>query len=240
MKRTITILIISFITTQVWAQIGGLSASKLSAYNTSPVQTRKAEIEPSFYTYLLKDSLNRPYFDRASLLRFTYGFNDNLEAGFITDLGINLLQLGSKYKFFDNDKLSMGLMGGINFDFSQKKMPLYSLAGGLICSYNFKPGFSLDANLTLDKNFFDNSIDGSFVADIGYYFGIFQPILELSYSNNYYLKLKKFKDLFSATLGFTFEPGENYLIVVGVPYFFNHRRNTEITGVSVAITITLN
>ncbi len=240
MKKTLLLAIFSVFMAQVFGQIGGLSASKLSAFNVDAVPTHKAEIEPSFDSYWLKDTLGKPYYKHGSSLRFTYGFNTKMEAGFITNLNFSAVQIGSKFKIFENKSLAIGLMGGMNFDFTLHSQPVSTVAGGIIGSFTFKPGFSLDANLIFDKNFPGNCLNASFVADIGYYFGIFQPIFEIAYSDTYILGKKIFEKQLSTSLGFTFEPGKNFLVVVGVPYYFTHNNETPIAGFNIAITISLN
>ncbi len=93
MKRTFILVIAILSLFSLKAQIGGLSASKLSAYNAGTVEKFKSEIEPNLGIFGTNDSLNIWTISKFTGLRFTYGAATKLETGFITDCNLDYIQM---------------------------------------------------------------------------------------------------------------------------------------------------
>ncbi len=166
----------------LFGQISGISASKLSNFCTDPVPHYMLEFEPSLNVCFSKGFYNsQPEFnyylpDGDSLsvssdlfFRFTYGAADNLEIGFTVPASMGNVGIGAKYKVpfsFDNNT-SFGVLAGLNFPLGTRgyrlsgnnsggKLFSYGIAGGVIISYFFTKDFSVDINGIAQKNFPSN------------------------------------------------------------------------------------
>ncbi len=215
------------------AQIGGLSASKLSAYNTETVNKSTAELEPNLDVFINYDSLHRESVTKFSALRFTYGQTNQLETGIYADLILNYVQMGVKYRFFEQTHNSLAFMGGLNLS-TINKLKIDQLGLGLIYTHEFTENLSLDANLTYAATPNLKNYSLNFLTDIGCYFGYFQPIVELGYQFSPY----QGNSLLSA-LGFTLESAKTFIIVLYLPYKYNFLNKSTQIGANLAITITL-
>ncbi len=182
------------------AQIGGLSASKLSAINSETVPRFTIEFEPSFVIgyakrYWDRYGKNKSLFkDTDSLqvisemdFRFTYGVTSRWEMGFTLPTGMKFLSLGSKYRFLKKDKYALAVLNGFNlplgnhvyhitYRHNTKSEYDVNILLGLAATYTFNQKFSVDLNPVLqshlDRGFSHlvQHVDVFFNTDFGYYF----------------------------------------------------------------------
>ncbi len=178
MKKLILVLMV-LSAVNIFGQVSGISASKLSNYCTDPVPQNTFEFEPSIYInfsegYYIsssrfnsflpgKDSLNTA---SDLFFRFTYGAAKNLEIGFTVPSSMSNIGFGAKYKIpysFDKNT-SFGALAGLNLPLGNRGYRLsgksdvselftYGVAGGLIISHFFTDDFSVDINAVAQKNF---------------------------------------------------------------------------------------
>jgi hypothetical protein len=247
------------------AQVTGVAASKLGAYNAESIGARNFEFEPAFFLgYVARtwntDRIVQPVYentDTADLtldagFRFTYGIGSRLEAGCYLPMDLSSLSLASKFLFLASDKYDLSGILGINIlglgEARPRQMRSYEqstlLAGGIAFSWQGNDKFSLDANAqvqkTLAPTFGDHRYDLFLTADAGYYIkpGI-QFIAELNYSASNFYETSLSNDCLILNTGLTIETAENFIIVLNTPLPLLGK-NTDIQyGLGFALTVML-
>ena len=248
-----------------FAQVGGISGSKLGAVCVDVVDHKKIEFEPAFYharakKYWNQDgSLENLYQTSDSVravtgmnFRFTYGLWDRLEIGASISTDLAVSSWGARFVIFENKKIGVAAIAGANIPFGNGDIDsktrfselMTSAGGGGVFSANFTENFSLDFNA--QYMFFlketHNHSRGSwfFNADAGYYF--FNHQLQLIAGLGYQDAV--FEDFTSQIMtvypGVTIETGKNYIIVISAPFDVFGADALKNAGINFALSLTFN
>ncbi len=242
-----------------YAQVGGVSGSKINAVNHAPIAVGLAEFEPS-YNYLRTHeywndegklenifSTSDSLLIRASInLRIAYTFTEALEFG--CNLGVDYSNWSFKYALHTDKKLGIGLLAGANFPFGntivdktrRSAAQIGTYGFGAIASYEFDEQSSLDFNVQIQEYFQKNdelpNADMFLYLDYGHYYKDFFLLASVSYQQS-------FGDIDQHLL--TFYPGVSiemkpeYLIVLNGVFDILGRNIERTQGLSIAFTITL-
>jgi len=261
MKKVIVIIGILLWTINLKAQVGGISASKLTTICTETVSANNIEFEPSFYFNSSSMAWNdagkkQSIFSDADssqiksgfAFRFSYGLTKNLETGVTVSNNMAMANWGFKYHFFNKKKTSLALIGGINTPLGNRttdknnKSTENVLAGGLVITHHFSEKFGMDADIQYQRHLFEQAghhhQDFFFNTDLGYY--IIDKIQLVSGFN------------FSSTDGnitqyqLTFNPGitvekaDNFILVMQFPYTVLGKNTYQSFGFGMALTIMID
>lgn len=121
----LALVLLTFNTGIIYAQIGGISNSKVVVPGTETVGVGVFEFEPAFEFFRPKSewdsNSNLVTFDSSSTessygFRFTTGVRENLEVGMIIPSDVSSLNFGLKWLFWSRENLSVALQSGLNFD----------------------------------------------------------------------------------------------------------------------------
>jgi len=265
MKKNIFTALFSMLVISIFAQVGGISGSKLSAVCVDVVDHHKIEFEPSFFhvrssqswdadghlqnIFGTSDSIN---VNTGINFRMTYGLWDKLEIGGTISSDLQMSNWGLRYIVYSQKKMGFAVVAGANIPFGNKTIDksirladnLTSVGGGGVMSVQFSENLSLDVNAQYmaftqktDKN---NKGTMYFNADLGYY--VFSHQLQLIGSLAY--QQTKFQDFTSSTLtvypGFTLETGKNYIVVISVPFDVYGQHAIKNNGFLLALTLTFD
>ena len=153
------------------AQIMGISASKLSAFNTFPVPHKVAEFEPTFGLNRSSGLWNRGGFIGSDTISVAGSINWRLTYGLLEDLelGLNVLSDASygnfsvKAKIYEQGDLSLGAMAGVGMPLGNRTYAhsdptindVSNYVAGLIVSYNMDTLTSVDFNVQYQDYFRD-------------------------------------------------------------------------------------
>ncbi len=250
---------------KLFAQIGGLSGSKLISYTVDVVDDRKIECEPAFY-YLASDK----YWDNEHHLtgrfstsdsieknsgmgfRFTYGLWDKMEVGLSVTSVISSASVGLRYVILQKDKYALAAMTGLNIPlgngvfnknirFAERA---FAAGAGAVGTINPNSNLSIDLQAQymgyLEKTADDDKGGLYLSADAGYY--IMNHTFQLIGAAGFYSVKNKEGSHQVVTLdpGFTVETGKSFIIVVGFPFDVYGKNEAKNTGFSFALTITLD
>ena len=259
--KNILIIILSYLIflNVLFAQVSGISASKLSAANTETVPSNTFEFEPSFLLGFSskywngEGSLIHSFHGKDSLettsqlnFRFTYGVLDGLEAGFSIPGDASSLSLGLKYNFLNRDKNSFAFLAGFNTPLGNKNYTISnktnsvnefdnSIATGIVYSKEFTQKLSFDLNFEYQfhLNSVNNNSDFFIYSDLGYYFNKIQLILGLYYSSNSYTINK---NKFTVNIGTTIERNDDFILVLNFPIDIYGKNAKQVFGFGFAFT----
>jgi len=258
------IVLISF-SNSTFAQIGGLSGSKLGALCVDVVDHHKIEFEPAFYTSVSKqrwdndDHLEDIYGSSDSVIhntgmafRFTYGLWDKMEIGASISTDLQLSSFGLRYIIFANEKNGLAAIAGANIPFGNKTIDnsirlqenIASVGGGAVFSSQFTENLSLDLNaqyMFFLQNTYEQNKGSYFLnADLGYY--IFDHQLQFITALAYQSTSFESFDSHVLTLnpGVTIETGKNYIIVLSAPFDITGKNSNKNAGFLMALTLTFD
>ena len=266
MKKTLITLTLIFTISSIYAQVGGLSASKLGTLCTETVPAQTIEFEPFFgftssaYSFDGNGEMQSLFLTQDSSevfsstgFRFTYGLMDNMEIGVSLPLNADALSIGIKYKLPLDGDLTFGLLAGYNTLAGNrlfvKNNPIHglnsSIVGGLILSYEFTEKFSADFNAQYHKHIqvtsdgFDNGV--SVCSDFGYYLvEDINFIVGLNYFHNNNIEAENSSSLFTVNTGIAIEKAENFILVLNVPIDLAGTNEYQSKGFGLALTIILD
>ncbi len=249
----------------LYAQIGGLSGSKLISYTVDVVDDKKIEFEPSFY-YLVSTKYwdnNHHLTDRFSTpdsletnsgmgFRFTYGLWDKMEIGLSVTSVISNASIGLRYVVVQKEKYALAAMAGAdiplgsgvynkNIRFAERAL---SAGAGVVGTIEPNQNLSVDLQVqymgylveTADRDKGGFYLSG----DVGYY--IWNHTFQLIGAANYSSIKNSMGNHSVVTLdtGFTVETGKNFIVVVGFPFDVYGKNEAKNGGFSFALTITLD
>lgn len=266
MKKPILIIALLFAHQLFYAQVGGLSASKLAALCVETVPVKSIEFEPAI-TYsitnkhwdnsskLLFDFQNNDTLNSSAELgfRMTYGVLKNLEAGISFPVNMRTVQFGLKYKLpVKYKKIQLGIFAGANF-FTGKGVKIKNknsikntdtYVSGLILSYQVLKNLSMDFNFEyqhLTKSVVEkHDHDIILNTDIGYYINDIQLVLGLNYiQSNFTLADYSYYSL-SLNPGVTIERAKNFILVLNFPYDIHGKNTCKSFGCALALTIMID
>lgn len=253
------------VTSNLKAQVGGISASKLGSFNTETVSKHTIELEPTFSFSFAKKEWNRDsklvniYTNGDSIVkeselgfRMTYGLTNDLEIGvnFLSDA--ENLSVGLKYNIpLKMKKMSLGLIGGTNIPLGNKSYnPKDELAEnttqialGGVMSYEFNDRNSLDVNLSYQDYFKKTTNkhknDLFFTADFGHYLKQKNILLitGLVYSYSRFDNNDLNVYLLTANIGVSLEYAKNFLVILNMPVDLAGKNMHKTIGGSIALTI---
>ena len=180
MKRIFILTALLFHSVLFFAQIGGLSASKLAAYSYSCVPKHKIEFEPSFavsyYNSAWDRDGNKLYYpslryDNSFGFRFTYGLSDKCETGISLPTDVSSISWGIKHLLYSDRFFSLSAISGVNFEFDPPHRTLHQAGIGVVSTLQYTQSFSTDLNAMVLKDFEDNNYSLWLIADNGIYIG---------------------------------------------------------------------
>ncbi len=250
----------------LFAQIGGLSGSKLDALCAGVVPGKKIEFEPGFYHLRASKywdengSLKNLYSTDDSIrkitgmnFRFSYGVFEKLELGTAISTDLSVSSWGAKFVVFQNQKIGVSVMAGANIPFGNREINkkarlsqlLTSVGGGAIFSANLTENLSFDFNgqyMFFTKRPDDNN-KGSwyFNADFGYY--VFKHQLQLITGIMYQdavFKGNYTSQIFTIFPGITLETGKHFIIVLSAPFDVYGVNALKNSGITFALTILID
>jgi len=232
----LNIIVAVFSSTNVFAQVGGLSNSKVVLPATATVKAGDFEFEPSFNVFwgnrmwdtdgnlLVLDSTSR---ESGLAYRFTSGFKHNIEAGLTVPEDISSLSFGFKWLFWKNNAKSFAFQSGVIFDSETKviaetEKSMKVITNGIIFTYepNNKLSIDTDATFSLYSTEIDDqtvNYSGTFDIGVGYFLtNQFQTIVELnstwiSFENSIVNSSKT-----NGTLGIKYTPNDRVAIIFGL------------------------
>lgn len=267
-RRSILIAILFsflFSSNSLQAQVGGISGSKLDAFCVDVVDHKKIEFEPAFFHF----SSNTKWNDDGHLdniygksdsvfhntginFRFTYGLWDKLEVGASISTDLQTSNWGLRYVLYQKKKIGVALIAGANIPFGNKTIDkslrlsdnIASVGGGAVFSAQFSENLSFDFNaqyMTFIKTTNENHKGSYYLnADIGYY--ILNHQLQFIAGMGY--QQATFDQFTSSTLtvypGITVETGNNYIIVLAVPFDVYGTNANKNVGLIFALTLTFD
>jgi len=250
----------------VYAQVSGVSASKLTAIDASLVASKTLEVEPSFsYLYSKKAfdgngdlypvSLDN---DSAVILkdmffRFTYGVSKHLEIGTYITANLSSVSFGAKYRFVQYKKFLAVALLGVNFSnessFGIRKTGFFGkyigIASGVGLTGNFTSRFSLDVSAQYQYAFcYEGFLSSGFFldSDLGYYIldGTLQLAGGLSFQYNRFKPGEPDVYRLSFHPGVTVETGKSFILVFYTPIDLTGKNMGCFTGFSLAFTLTVH
>lgn len=265
MKKLSLLLFILIASQQLFAQVGGVSNSKLASLNIDPIPHHTVEFEPTVFHVSahknwdsngtlvdLYGSSDSVFKNTGLAFRFTYGLWDVLEIGGSISTDLAMTNLGAKYKFWANDKMGFAAVLGANIPLGNKTIDktirlsenLTSIGGGVIYTAFINEKFSLDA--TAQYLFFAEKTEddhkGSYYlnADIGYF--VFKQQLQLVAGFGY--QSAAFENFNSNTLtmypGVTIHTGKRYVMILQTPFDIAGKNALKNAGVSFSLTIAID
>lgn len=191
---------ILFLTLPGFAQVGGVSASKLQTATVETIQKNTMEFEPAFVSIFFRkgwdengnlinlskngDSL---FVESVFAFRLTFGVGENLEIGAIFPTDASSLSIGAKYRLMEGKNFSYGLLFGLNSPLGNTSYKLYrkslgmilynlTIAAGAVMSYQFDEKLSIDTDFQYQR-YIEKNIENQFHnydifidLDCGYYF----------------------------------------------------------------------
>ena len=263
MKKHLLFSLLALFSVQLFAQIGGISGSKLRSYCVDVVDHHHIEFEPAFYygqsrynwnndkelqnSFLSPDSVNRY---SGVGMRFTYGLFDKLEVGVSIPLDMKTGLFGARYVLMQKKEVGLALMGGINIPMGEGNFNrgvktednTTQIGIGGVFTYQKGEKFSVDANLEFDRFLKEptSTKTGTIYTsvDAGYY--VFNHQLQLISAVGYehsHLETTLNQSRLTIYPGATIE-GKNFIIVLTFPFDVYGRNVNKTTGFSLALTLT--
>ncbi len=264
MKKFATILILLIFINYGYSQVGGISASKLATLCTETVGEKSIEFEPVFGVSFVQkawDADKKLYSlfsdsvqNSAELgFRMSYGLFENLEVGITFPVDLSVLSTGIKYKLPFESRYSLALLSGFNAVIGNQEVDKLNktldntsaYVGGVAMCYEFTDNFEVDMDIqyqTLLKNVIEKHKGNLFLnMDIGYFVTEgFQPAIGFNYFTSFFSDSNNNIEALAINVGFTLERQENYLLVISVPFDVYGRNIEKSTGLTFALTITIN
>ena len=266
MSKRIQFLIITAITVLPmihYAQVGGISGSKISASTVDVVDHHKLEFEPSFFHFKANkfwdenSNLQDLYLNQDSIkwgtslnFRITYGLFDKFEIGTSISSDLLLIQIGTRYILYNNKNTGLALVGGLNLPLGNKSVSkslrysntISKAGGGLVFTGYLNNDFSVDINAQYFSSI-ENSIDKStsniyLNSDFGYYV----MLRQLQFIAGFGYQFLQYGDfdtqIFTFFPGITVETGKQYIIVLGGLIDLWGKNAIKNNGAVLALTIT--
>jgi len=265
MKRLLLFLSIISVSSTLFGQIGGLSASKIGSFCTDVVDHKKIEFEPGFFhsrssqywnnngdlksIYSTSDSIKHV---TGFYFRFTYGLWDKVEFGLALSTDLATSQWGVRYAFLQKEKYGLALISGVNIPFGNRTIDqkvratnnLMQAGFGLVGTYNFNENFSIDFTgqyLHFLQETDDNDRGGLYLnTDLGYYLWDHQLQLVSGFSFHNVSNDVGSHQALTIIPGITVETGNNYIIVLSVPFDVYGKRESKNVAFSFALTLTFD
>jgi len=228
-----TVIICFALTTQLPAQIGGLSASKLTVTNATTLPTGTFDFEPAFSVYhcaniFLPDgsmnSLNGSQYSSSMFIRITAGLAEKFEAGAIFSPSLEQISTGMKYTVFGAEKVSIAMISGATLPAGNRFISdslidnehHATLSLGSVATYAVNDKASFDVVFSFTRIIGEHPFHSvlSYGVGSGYFFSEnFQGILEVTGFSN--LGDGVYSSKLSVVPGFTYTISSKLLLVLG-------------------------
>lgn len=252
------LVIILLITVKNPAQVGGLSATKLTLQSATVLSAGEFEFEPAFNVMNSKSwfgdngnlaDLNGNNVASALDFRMTAGIAEGLEIGSSISSTIEEIIFGAKYLFYDNSKTSLALTGGVILPAGNKFVAdsllnlenTFSFSVGPVFSFNLSENNSFDITLVYSTNFESNDVPDVFYGGIGWGYMLrenFQLVLEVA--GYACIDNKICSDKLSLFPGVTYDITENFSFALGFQHDLLGKNEENHFGYFGAFTISFN
>ena len=240
-----SVVLLTFSIGTIFAQISGISNSKVVVPGAETVAVGIFEFEPAFESFASSSvwnsdgklaELNINIVESSHGFRFTTGVKENLEVGMILPSDVSSLNFGLKWLFWSQNDLSVALQSGLNFDVAigtfQKEEGRGKVFGnGLVLTYEPEGNYSVDSDISI--SFYSKDIDGQSVGhsgtfDIGVSYRFkknFRGVAE--YNFNWITFENKIFDSEKGNglVGFTFNASQSAKVIMGLKYDIHGSNN---------------
>jgi len=248
-----------------YAQIGGLSASKLGSFSVGVVPNNKIEFEPSFSHFRSKsywdnDNNKQSIFSTsdsvrnisAMSFRFTYGLWDKMEIGVSVSPDVSMSSWGLRYIVCQQEKLGIAAITGMNIPLGNQTIDkklrladnLLSLGIGGVMTYDFSNNFSADFTaqyqFRLEETSHHDKNAMFFNLDFGYYILNHQLQFASGIAYRTVQDIQGNHNVFTITPGITVETGEIFIIVLYAPFDIMGKNEVINNGFGFALTLLFN
>jgi len=259
-KKYLLFTIILFFAHFSFAQIGGISASKISAFNYIPVPFETVEFEPTtniFQSNSIFDndgntiSLDTPSISSSLNWRITYGLTENIEVGLTFPSSMQGANTSIKAYLWGQGIFHLGAMAGLYFPWGNrnydKNNPTSNDIGnyglGLVGSLEWDARNSTDINIQFQNNFKDHTqlpTNSYFInADHGWY-SKNGKVLWIFGSGYQYGKVNdQVQSKFTLYPGFAWEFPETFLIVIATSFDISGKNTSKNIGFGMSLTTSL-
>lgn len=220
-----------------FAQISGISNSKVVLPESGTVPAGTFEFEPAFEVFRSNQEWNQDgsllnlgnrITESALGFRLTAGFKHNIEAGLIVPQDASSLNFGLKWQFRSGGDASLALQSGVNFDTKSGvrvngEKTAKIIGSGLVLTYIISEDLSIDSDFTIShhsNDMEDEPVDlsGTVNLGIGYYLHEnFQGVVELNSAWARFVNSGSSSKT-SGVLGFTYNASELTKVIMGVKY----------------------
>ena len=264
LTKVLALLLLFFPIKILIAQTGGISGSKISAFNVDVIDHHIVEFEPALHHLrsgkhwdengtavghaASGDSIK---YITGLDFRVTYGLADRLEIGMTFSNDLLLASTGMRYVLYDHARTGMALIAGVNVPLGNQTVSrtfrqssaTTNAGGGVVFTAYFSPDLSLDLNAQYFRCLRTTSdcrrCDWFFNGDLGYY--LFSGKLQLIAGFGYQQSRFETADarVFTLFPGITVETGKNYIIVLNSIIDVWGINMDRSAGIAMALTITL-
>ena len=228
---------LSVFAVNAFAQISGISNSKIVVPASETVPAGAFEFEPAFEVFRSNQkwdqdgnlfNLNSRTTESALGFRLTAGFSHNIEAGLIVPQDASSLNFGLKWQFRSGGDASLALQSGINFDTesgvrSNEAKTAKIIGSGLVLTYIISEKVSVDSDFTISyhsNDMEDEPVNWSNTLNIGIGYFLhenFQGIVELNSAWARFVNSGSTSKT-SGVFGFTYNASELTKVIMGVKY----------------------
>ena len=229
---------LSVFTVNAFAQISGISNSKIVVPESGTVPAGAFEFEPAFEVFRSNQAWNKDgslynlinrTTESALGFRLTAGFKHNIEAGLIVPQDVSSLNFGLKWQFRSGGDASLALQSGINFDTksgvrSNEAKTAKIIGSGLVLTYIISEKVSVDSDFTISyhsNDMEDEPVNWSNTLNIGIGYNLnekFQGIAELNSGRSYFADSVLTASKTTGVLGFTYYASELAKVIMAVKY----------------------
>ena len=242
-----SVILLMFSNGTTFAQISGISNSKVVVPGAETVGVGVFEFEPAFESFSSSSVWNSDGKLKASDsttvesshgFRFTTGVKENLEVGMILPSDVSSLNFGLKWLFWSRNDLSVALQSGLNFDVAigtfQKDEGRGKVFGnGLVLTYVPEGNYSVDSDISI--SFYSKEIDGQSVGhsgtfDIGASYRFkknFHGVVEYNFNWITFENKKSDSEKGNGLVGFTFYASQSAKVIMGLKYDIHGANNLK-------------
>lgn len=259
-KRYLNLVFFIFITHFLTAQIGGISASKISAFNYIPVPFKTVEFEPTTNLFrsnsIFDNDGNTISLDTTSVSsslnwRITYGLTENVEVGLTFPSNMQGGNASIKGYLWGKGIFHLGAMAGIYFPWGNRSFdqnnPTSNDIGnyglGLITSLEWNDRNSTDINIQFQNNFKDHDqlpTNSYFInVDHGWYSKDGKVLWILGSGYQYGEVNEQVQSKFTLYPGFAWEYPETFLIVIATSFDLFGKNTNKNIGFGMSLTTSL-
>ena len=242
-----SVVLLTFNIVAIFAQISGISNSKVVVPGAETVAVGIFEFEPAFESFASSSvwnsdgklaELNINIVESSHGFRFTTGLIKNLEVGMILPSDVSSLNFGLKWLFWNRNDLSVALQSGLNFDaaigtFQKEEGRGKVFGSGIVLTYEPGENYSVDSDISV--SFYSNDIDGQPVGhsgtfDIGASYRLlnnFYGVAEYNFKWIAFDNIKFDSKKGNGLAGFTFNASQSAKVIMGLKYDIHGSNNPK-------------